>query len=66
MFFVLTTVTFSLKVDGALFVKLSVFTVVPNVLSIDNKTEGVVELSAILNAVFDVLNISNVDKLVPS
>ena len=46
-----------MKVDGALFVKLSVFTVVPNVLSIDNKTEGVVELSAILNAVFHVLNI---------
>ena len=38
------TVTFSLKLDEE-FVKLPVFTVVPNVLSIDNKTEGVVELS---------------------
>ena len=54
-FFVPATVTFSLKVDGALFVKLSVFTVVPNVSSIDNKTEGVVELSETLKAVFDVL-----------
>ena len=66
-FFVPATVTFSLKVDGALLVKLSVFTVVPNVLSIDNKTEGVLEASETLNAVFDVLNITSiVDKLVPS
>ena len=48
-FFVPNTVTFSVKVDGALFVKLPVFTVVPNVLSVDIKTEGVVELSATLN-----------------
>ena len=59
-FFVPKTVTFSLKVDEALFVKLPVFTVVPDVLSIDNKTEGVVELSEILNAVFDVLNITSI------
>ena len=67
IFFVPATVIFSLKVDGALFVKLSVFTVVPNVLSIDNKTEGVLEASETLNAVFDVLNITSiVDKLVQS
>ena len=66
-FFVPATVTFSLKVHEALFVRLPVFTVVPNVLSIDNKTEGVVELPETLNAVFDVLNITSiVDKLVPS
>ena len=66
-FFVPKTVTFLLKVDEALFVKLPVFTVVPNVSSIENKTEGVVELSETLNAVFDVLNITSiVDKLVPS
>ena len=67
IFFVPATVTCSLKVDVALFVKLSVFTVVPNVLSIDNKTEGVLEASETLKAVFDVLNITSiVDKLVPS
>ena len=49
-----------IKVDEALFVKLPVFTVVPNVLSIDNKTEGVVELSETLDAVFDVLSIASV------
>ena len=67
--FVPKTVTFSLKlkVDVALFVKLPVFTVVPNVLSLDDKTEGVVELSATLNAVFDVLSTTSiVDKPVPS
>ena len=66
-FFVPKTVTFSLKGDEALFVKLSVFTVVPSVLSTDNKTEGVVEPSETLNAVFDVLNITSVvEKLVQS
>ena len=60
IFFVPATVTFSLKVDGALFVKLSVFIVVPNVLSIDNKTDGVLELSATLNAVLEVLNITSI------
>ena len=67
IFFVPATVIFSLKVGGALFVKLSVFTVVSNVLTIDNKTEGVLELSETLNAVFDVPNITSiVDKVVPS
>ena len=66
-FFVPATVKFSLKVDEALVVNLPVFTVVPNVLSIENNTEGVVELSATLNAVLVVLNITSiVDKLVPS
>ena len=39
-FFVQAIVTFSLRVDEAVCVKLPVFTVVVNALSIDHKTEG--------------------------
>ena len=66
-FFVPKTVTFSLNVDEALLVKLPAFAVVPNVSPIENTTEGVVELSDTLSAVFDVPNIAPiVDKLVSS
>ena len=40
IFFVPATVTFSFRIDEALFVKLPVFTVVPKVLRIDSKTEA--------------------------
>ena len=65
-FFVPATDTCPLKVDEASFVKLPVFSVAPNVLSVDNQTAGVVELSDTLLAVFDVVNVTSVvERLVP-